>query len=218
MKRIFTLICLVCCVLCTAQAQTVDQTFQFVDGQGNTVPDGATFRLVFTGPDEQIAVPLTVENLSGKEVAVSMYETIDQMPNGTWQTCAFGNCVQLSASGYSSKSIVAGDYKAAIETEWIPIAGQYASWTATLQIVVFNIEERMQFGVPTKMPGNEIIGYGPKVTVTFDYRQDAAISAQTTGDAPSMVVSNLSGQRLSSAVKGLNIIRQGNSTRKVIVR
>jgi len=169
MKKIITL-CTTMLLAIAASAQ-VDENFQFVDAQGNVVADGSTIVVKQLNEEGQMVIPLWVKNISGEKVAVSMYETLDNLPNGGWQTCAFGNCKQLSQSGYSSKNIMAADYEANIETEWKPDSGSYATWEATLQIHVFNITKVSRFGVVTETAGEEIIGYGPTVTVRFEYKE-----------------------------------------------
>lgn len=170
MKKIFTF-CVSLLLLGTlAHAQDVDKTFLFFDGQGNEVADGTVITINELDENGQMVVPLFVKNTAGQKAAVSMYENIDAKPNGIWQTCAFGNCMMLSETGYSPKNIVAEDYNASIQTEWIPEEGQYATWEATLQIHVFNITTKKQFGQTIEVAGDEIIGYGPKVTVRFEYK------------------------------------------------
>ena len=146
-----------------------DQTFAFVDEQGNVVPDGSTITINVLNSQGAMVVPLKVKNVEGNAAAVSMYETIDGMPNGSWQTCAFGNCMTLSASGYSAKNIISGTDAYDIQTEWIPEQGNYAFWTATLQIHLFNTITKTVFGMEQQVAGEEIIGYGPKVTINFVY-------------------------------------------------
>ena len=170
MKKLFTLCAAFLFLGMGVSAQTpVDETFQFTDLEGNPVADGSVITVTEVNEEGQMAVPLMVQNLSGQKAAVSMYETIDQIPNGEWQTCAFGNCMMLSETGYSPKNVVDADYNAAIQTEWIPAEEGYATWEATLQIHVFNIISKSQFGVETEVAGNEVIGYGPKVTIRFEY-------------------------------------------------
>lgn len=174
MMKLFTL-CMSFILLGTlAFAQDVDQTFQFVDEEGNVVADGATIVITELNEDGQMVVPLSVKNMSGEEAAVSMYEIIDNKPNGDWQTCAFGNCMMLSNTGYSPKSIVPTDYNQSIATEWIPEEGGYATWEAKLQIHVFNITMAGQFGQLVKQAGDEVIGYGPTVTLRFEYKNSNA--------------------------------------------
>ncbi len=172
MNKLFTL-CVSLLLLGTGvyAQEAADGTFQFVDAEGNAVADGSVITVSELNDEGQMVVPLFVKNMSGQRAAVSMYETIDQLPNGEWQTCAFGNCMILSETGYSPKNIVPDDYNASIQTEWIPAAEGYASWEATLQIHVFNIVSKSQFGVVTEVAGNEVIGYGPKVTVRFEYKK-----------------------------------------------
>ena len=175
MKKLFTL-CIAMLLTAMAQAQ-VDETFQFVDAQGNVVADGTTIVINQVNDEGQMSIPLTVKNVSGEKAAVSLYETIDAMPNGEWQTCAFGNCMKLSETGYSPKSIVNEDYSTDIQTEWIPEAGKYATWEATLQVHVFNITQVSRFGQVMENVGNEIIGYGPTVTVRFEYKDTQSSEA-----------------------------------------
>ncbi len=162
-----------------AQAQIVtdeelDETFQFVDELGNVVANGSTIVVTELNSEGQMVVPLYVKNVSGEKAAVSMYEDISQKPNGGWQTCAFGNCMNLSASGYSSKNIMAADFNGDIQTEWMPEEGQYATWEAKLQIHIFNITKKSQFAQIIETAGNEIIGYGPTVTIRFEYKDPDA--------------------------------------------
>ena len=170
----------------SAQAQIVtdeemDDTFEFVDEQGNVVANGSTVVVTKINKQGQMIVPLYVQNKSGEKAAVSMYEDLSRKPNGGWQTCAFGNCMTLNGSGYSAKSIAAADYKADIQTEWMPVVGQYATWEARLQIHVFNITTKMQFGRPVEQPGDEVIGYGPAITVRFVYDASSSMTAVNMG-------------------------------------
>ncbi len=211
--------------LCSAQ---VDQTFRFVDEEGNEVPDGAvvTIRDItlddWDGETEMMVIPLSVENVSGNEAAVGLYEDIDAIPNGTWETCALGNCKYLDETGYSSKSIVEGDYNEPIDTEWLPEGGEYPVWEATLQIHVFNIVEKSSFGVITLVPGDEVIGYGPKVTVRFAYGESDDPSAIYKHEAPTILSQtvgtqwyDLTGRKLSSRQSGqLIIVRLPNGQTK----
>ena len=167
MKKIFTLIAALF-ALSTAWADETDNTFQFTDLEGNPVADGSVITINTINEEGQMIVPLKVKNLSGEKAAVSLFENIDAMPNGTWQTCAFGNCMQLTETGYSPKNVKDADYDEGIQTEWIPEAGKYATWEATLQIHIFNIVTTTRFGETTESAGEEIIGYGPKVTVRFE--------------------------------------------------
>jgi len=182
MKKLFTL----CMSLLLAgtmgvQAQIVtdeelDQSFVFTDLDGNEIDDGAVIVVNELNAEGQMKIPLKAKNITGDKVAVSLYEDIHQMPNGSWQTCTFGNCMQLTQSGYSPKNIMDVGHDADIETEWIPET--YGTWTARLQLHIFNITTKTQFGKTIETAGNEIIGYGPVVTVRFEYKDPNAQPAE----------------------------------------
>lgn len=214
MKRFFTLLVSVFALTATGWAQDegedLDQTFVFVDDQGNIVPDGSVITVAAINDEGQMVVPLKVKNVEGDGAAVSMYETIDALPNGGWQTCAFGNCMTLSATGYSAKNIISGTDASDIQTEWMPEQGKYATWSATLQIHVFNIITKTVFGMKQEVAGEEIIGYGPKVTVNFIYNSESAHISCTAADHQPKEYFNVRGQRIDGPQKGLNIIRLAN--------
>lgn len=215
MKKIFTLItALLALSTATGWAQdtneSTDGTFVFTDLEGNVVPDGSVLTITAVNNEGQMTVPLRAKNVSGAKAAVSMYETIDAKPAGEWQTCAFGNCMTLSATGYSPKNIVEAGYDENIQTEWIPVEGQYATWTATLQIHVFNITQTSRFGQIVDQAGSEIIGYGPKVTVQFVYSDNTGIAVAEASQGQPTARYDLSGSRLSAPRRGLNIVRLSN--------
>ena len=218
MKKIFTLMIVVLATM-TTYAQATDQSFVFTDLQGNTINDGAVINVKEVNANGQLVVPLRVKNVSGEKRAASMYENLNDMPvGGTWQTCAFGNCVPMSASGYSSKSICAADFESGIETEWIPIEGQYASWSATLQIHVFNIVQETKFGQTREVAGSEIIGYGPTVTVNFTYSDPAHVDGVETNQNRSFShCYSVDGTEQPHVQKGVNILRlTDGSVRKMV--
>lgn len=228
MKKIFTLMISLFALATAGWAQEVDGTFVFVDEAGNVVPDGTVITVSAINEEGQMVVPLKVKNVSGEKAAVSMYENIDAKPVAydeegravaDWQTCAFGNCMNIAETGYSSKNIVPGEYDEGIQTEWLPETGKYASWTATLQIHVFNITTKSVFGRLTEQAGDEIIGYGPKVTVNFVYDAASAHISNTQAETAPVEYYNLRGQRTATSSKGLNIVKLANGkTIKQIVR
>lgn len=221
MKKIFTLFAALLALATTAGAQEVDQTFQFTDLQGNVVADGTVITVQGINEEGQMVVPLKVKKVKEGKVAVGMYENIDEKPveydeNGKvsdWQTCAFGNCMYLSESGYSSKSIVDDSdegYHVDIQTEWMPAKGKYAEWTATLQIQLFNINSRTAFGRTIESAGDEIVGYGPKVTVRLVYSAQSSSVGSLKADSTPVEYYNLCGERIPGPKKGLNIVRLAN--------
>ena len=209
MKRLFTLAFLLCALAASGWAQDDKiQTFQFVDEEGNVVPDGTVITISEVKDEEGIgtimAVPLHVKNITGEKVAVGMWEDIAQKPNGEWQTCAFGNCMTLPQSGYSAKSVLSGEYNQDIMTEWIVEKEKYASWTATLQITYFNITTNF-FGM--EQAGNNVVGYGPSVTLNFVYADPASIDNVERSTLNVQRYYDLQGRRLIvQRAHGLNIV------------
>lgn len=219
MKRFLTIVIAFLALGVTSWAQDVDQTFQFTDTLGNVVPDGTVITVNVINEEGQMVIPLKVKNVSGDKAAVSMYETIDEKPSGDWQTCAFGNCMALEETGYSPKSVVNVAYDSDIQTEWIPESGNYGTWSATLQIHVFNITSRTVFGKLVEQAGDEIIGYGPKVTVNFVYNAESADVNAVEAPVRPVQYYSICGKRLDAPQRGLNIVKLSNGkTIKVIIK
>jgi len=214
MKKVITL-CAAVLMNMAVMAQ-VDETFQFVDANGTVVPDGSVITVSVVEDDGfgslEMKVPLFLRNSSGQETAVGIYETIDDMPNGMWQTCVLGNCVSLTKTGYSSKAVVAGDQPDMdLQTEWFPEGGQYATWQATLQIHIFNVESKESFGQNVKTVGDQVTAYGPQVTVRFQYADPASVSQLRADGSAVREVYDLQG-RLSGCSAGLRIVRRADGT------
>ena len=209
MKRLFTLVFALCALAVSGWAQDDKiQTFQFVDEQGNVVPDGTVITISDVKDDEAIgkimAVPLHVKNITGDKVAVGMWEDIDQKPSGDWQTCAFGNCMMLSESGFSAKSVLSGEYEQDIMTEWIVEEGKYGDWTATLEIRYFNITTNF-FGM--EQAGSNVVGYGPSVTLHFVYTDPASIANTERSSFNVQRYYDLQGRRLNVQRSTFNVQR-----------
>lgn len=221
MKKLYTTILSLLLVATAAQAQEVDNRFQFTDLDGNPVANGTTITVNTIDAEGQMVVPLKVKNTSGERQAAGIFETLDDMPEGTtMKTCAFGDCLMLQETAYSSKKIVEADYNTSIETEWLPTIGEYATWTATYQIHVFSIVEETKFGQTTEKPGPFVTGEGPTVTVKFVYADPASVGSIANNEKLSVSKRYATdGSLLSAPAKGINILRMSNGdVRKVVVK
>lgn len=205
-------------MLSTVAAAQVDATFQFIDADGNIVPDGSTVTVSAISEWGQMDIPLRVSNVSDSPAAVSIYENIDAKPCGLWQTCIFGNCRVLNSSGYSSKGIADEGYSEGILTEWIPDEGYYGVWECTLQIHVFNIVSQFQSGTTTNVPGNEVIGYGPTVKVQFVCQDPATVNSTSHTPSASTDYYSLGGIKAPSPYSGLCIMRRPDGSTVKTVR
>ena len=205
MKRFFTLIFALATLAASGWAQDDKiKTFQFIDEQGNIVPDGSVITINKVNDQLQMVVPLHIKNMTGEKAAVSMWEDISQKPSGEWQTCAFGNCMTLAESGYSAKSVLSGEYDQDIMTEWMLEEGKYGSWTATLEIRYFNITKNF-FGM--EQAGNNVVGYGPSVTINFVYADNADVNDVQRSTPTVQCVYDLQGRRLDVQRSTFNVQR-----------
>lgn len=226
MNKIFTLAVLAAAMLISAPAcaqddEEMDDTFIFTDSLGNEVKDGSTVVLdQFDG--KQISTGLYIKNTIGARAAGSISENISEMPNGTFSSCAFGQCLMpwTTAGTYESyQGVIEGDAGIQpITTEWIPADGGYATWTATLQINVREVAQKTMFGVTTYSAG-EIIGTGPKLTLNFVYKDPTGINGVSAKAANEPVAYySLGGARLSKMQNGVNIVRYADGTTRKIVK
>lgn len=130
-----------------AMAQT-DNTFVFTDAQGNELADGDTVvASVYDATNKQIKVPLGIKNISGKKAAGSLRVDLKKMPNGSFATCAFGNCSANPAQSVARLDATGNYSEPDLNSEWKPDKGSYATWTATLQLQKHAVKtEKMPWG------------------------------------------------------------------------
>lgn len=147
-----------------------DTTFEFEDAQGNRIVGGSTITITKL-EDGQMNTGLYIRNASDANAAGMMRCDISAMPNGTFSSCAFGQCLTpwTKPGIYDSYKNVLQAHQAAqpILTEWVPDA--YGEWECTFQLCKLNIVTQNIFGVTTEKAGNEIIAYGPMITIRFIY-------------------------------------------------
>lgn len=235
MKKLFTL----CAAMLMGSAMAfgqVDQTFQFVDKDGNVVADGTTWTVSEkvdsvvefpTGPVDMgtmILSGLYVKNTSDEDVLCSIDYQVTQLSGGTFQICFPGTCSSAGKvmdeplnKDMSAESVAPGAV-VDLESEWVvrPFGSDVeatGTCTATLQLKVMNPIEEGAF-VPT------VKAYGPKITVVFSNNGTTGIgSVEAVGGKKVEAYYSLSGRRLSVPQKGLNIVKFADGTaRKVVVR
>ena len=148
-----------------------DTTFEFEDAQGHRIVGGSTITITEL-EDGQMNTGLYLRNASDDNAAGMMKCDISAMPNGTFSSCAFGQCLApwTKPGIYDSyKNVLQANQPAQpILTEWVPDA--YGEWECTFQLCKLNIVTQNLFGVTTEKAGNDIIAYGPKITIRFIYK------------------------------------------------
>lgn len=217
MKKLFTL-CIALLFSCVAMNA---QNFIFVDGEGNTIENGATLTmdqvsykkdLVFNpdGSYEIIQVPMIplsgvyIKNNSSESQSCKVTYNVTALPNGTFAACCAGNCSNLDSEGTIEKNANADAGKTidiSTGTEWVPVA----AGTTTVKISAQ--------GSKSMLPDSEI-------TINFIYDGTASIDGiQNNADNKVVARYSINGQLLDAPQKGINILKYADGRiEKVIVK
>lgn len=217
MKKLFTL-CIALLFSCVAMNA---QNFIFVDGEGNTIENGATLTMdqvsykedfVFNpdGSYEIIQVPMIplsgvyIKNNSSESQSCKVTYNVTALPNGTFAACCAGNCSNLDSEGTIEKNANADAGKTidiSTGTEWVPVA----AGTTTVKISAQ--------GSKSMLPDSEI-------TINFIYDGTASIDGiQNNADNKVVARYSINGQLLDAPQKGINILKYADGRiEKVIVK
>lgn len=217
MKKLFTL-CIALLFSCVAMNA---QNFIFVDGDGNTIENGATLTMdqvsykedfVFNpdGSYEIIQVPMIslsgvyIKNNSAESQSCKVTYNVTALPNGSFAACCAGNCSNLDSEGTIEKNANADAGKTidiSTDTEWVPVA----AGTTTVKISAQ--------GSKSMLPDSEI-------TINFIYDGTASIDGiQNNADNKVVARYSINGQLLDAPQKGINILKNSDGRiEKVIVK
>lgn len=217
MKKLFTL-CIALLFSCVAMNA---QNFIFVDGEGNTIENGATLTMdqvsykedfVFNpdGSYEIIQVPMIplsgvyIKNNSSESQSCKVTYNVTALPNGTFAACCAGKCSNLDSEGTIEKNANADAGKTidiSTYTEWVPVA----AGTTTVKISAQ--------GSKSMLPDSEI-------TINFIYDGTASIDGiQNNADNKVVARYSINGQLLDAPQKGINILKYADGRiEKVIVK
>lgn len=217
MKKLFTL-CIALLFSCVAMNA---QNFIFVDGDGNTIENGATLTMdqvsykenfVFNpdGSYEIIQVPMIslsgvyIKNNSAESQSCKVTYNVTALPNGSFAACCAGNCSNLDSEGTKEKNANADAGKTidiSTDTEWVPVA----AGTTTVKISAQ--------GSKSMLPDSEI-------TINFIYDGTASVDGiQNNADNKVVARYSINGQLLDAPQKGINILKYSDGRiEKVIVK
>lgn len=141
MRKIFTLLFGLSMLAWPAMAQDVDESYVFMDEEGNIIENGATVvRNVVEAYDEVSEViysGISVLNLGGlSSDYLKMHYDIQRLDNGSYQICFPSTCNMKTEVGVYETGIgqLMGDLQD-IQSEWFPIAD--GECIVTLRIEVF---------------------------------------------------------------------------------
>ena len=207
MKKIFTLLMLGCLFMTPAFAQDdedLDETFEFVDANGNVVANGSELTCNTMNSNYQISTGLKVRNTNNSSEAVQVAVSISKIDNGQISVCFPMNCINFSDTGdfNAAAGTMSAEETKDFQTEWVPVKGSYGEADATFQLVHKDFKTE-----PWGYTYGETLGYGPKITVHFVYADPTAINAVNAAKQQSVAARyNLMGQRVNSS-KGLQIVK-----------
>lgn len=220
MKRLL----LILGVALTLNTYATDDTFQFVDADGNVIADGDTLNIssvefVDDGLDGyyQISSGLYVKNTTSEAIGAGVDIEITRIDNGYLSVCFPANCFTYNTIGTYSQTDgeIAASTSQDFMTEWL--MDGYGQCSAVFTLTVFDISYN-KYGLPTYTQRDED---GPTVVVNFIYADPSGIKAITsTSDYVYEVARyTLSGRAIGAPQKGLNIVKYSDgSVRKVIVK
>lgn len=218
MKKLFTL-CIALLFSCVAMNA---QNFIFVDGDGNTIENGATLTMDKATTKEEIVfnpdapggfevvkttmVPLSgvyVKNNSSSTLECKITYDVTALPSGYFAACCAGNCSTLGSEGSIEKTATTDSGKTidiSTSTEWVPVS----EGTCTVKLIIQ--------GATSMLPDSEI-------TVNFVYASTGIDCIQNNADNKVVARYSINGQLLDAPQKGVNILKYADGrTEKVIVK
>ena len=165
MRKFFTLLLFGLSMLAwPAMAQEIDESYVFMDEEGNIIENGATVvRNVVESFDEVSDViysGISVLNLGGSTTDhIKMNYVINRIDNGTYQICFPTTCNMQTEVGVYETGIgqLMGDLQD-IQSEWFPIADGECVVTWTIEIFT-----KMGLFPPTYIHKAD----GPTITLRF---------------------------------------------------
>ena len=173
MKKLFSSLILFFCAMAPSMAQT-GESFQFIDAQDNTVPDGSTITVVKN-------VGLTAEY-------VRVVYDITTLDNGSLQVCFPVTCNSQEAKGTyeTTPGSMAPGAVYDLQSEWFPTAFGTC-------VVTYRLEVMKQVGL-FPYQSYEKVADGPSVTVVFNYADPARIAATKRQASPTSACFDLLGR------------------------
>jgi len=143
MKKIFTFLLLgLTMSVLPALAQDIDESYVFMDEEGNIIENGATVVRNTVEPYDEVSEVIysgiSVKNVSGNSSDyLSVHYTIDRIDNGSYQICFPTTCNSRSETGvYETGTGQLNADVQDIQSEWFPVADGECIVTLTIEIFV----------------------------------------------------------------------------------
>ena len=180
MKRVFTLLLFALALTAwPVLAQEIDESFLFLDENGETIPNGTTLiRNVVEsdGENDVIYSGVYVKNMTGSVDYLKMHYTILRIDNGIYQICFPTTCNMKDEIGVyeTDQGQLMGEIQD-IMSEWLPEADGECIVTLTIELFT-----REGFFPPTYVHK----AFGPTITLRFikGGQPDPGIPGDVDGD------------------------------------
>ena len=163
MKKIVTFLFGLCLSIGSLQAQEIDESFVFMDEEGEIIENGATvIRNAVEQYDEASEViysGISVLNMTGSTDYLKVIYEVQRIDNGTYQICFPLTCNMQTATGtyQTGEGQLMADLQD-IQSEWFPVADGECVVTLTIELLT-----REGFFPPTYVHK----AFGPTITVRF---------------------------------------------------
>ncbi len=189
----------------SAMAQSVDNSFSFVDAQGNVVADGSTITATEleymddgNGGYYQIPSGIYVKNNKDEIGYCSVAFKCTSKDNGSLSLCFPGSCMNTVDYGLEFENgpqPIKGSVTSSLATEWLPTG--YGTATATYTLKIYNVD-----------PSNYQDIYvcdGPTITVKYVFGTSDINNTVSDKRTTSTEYYDLSGRKIETPVKGVYV-------------
>ena len=169
----FCISLLACAAFNVAHAE-VDNTFHFVDKNGQVVPDGSTINVTKVEIDDDFGnvllySGLSVKNNSSASASMIVKYNISHLDNGKFNMCFPNQCTPRSELGEykTDAGSMKGGETLPLQSDWEPSSEvAYGKCTVTYQLIPVKIKSVLHNTY-------DVLGEGFKVTVNFIYNDPA---------------------------------------------
>lgn len=233
MKKFYIMMMIASCFVTNAQAQDdddeMDNSLQFQMADGTPVENGSVVNCTTITEDDfngnYISSGLYLKNVSEDDQPTAIVGTITALPQGSIQFCMLQNCNQYSRTGaYTKTGIMKAGNTDDLMLEWLAAgydnSGNYVYEGLPGKTATITLQTEIREPGSTRKPvGDEVVAYGPAITINFTWPNSTGITA-TEQLRPTVVARyNLHGERISQAQRGVNILLMSDgSTIKQLIR
>ena len=229
MRKIFTLIAAL--FIGSAAFAQVDNTFQFVDEEGNVVEDGSTWHAYRWTDDMMMGTlvhaDLYVKNTTGEDANAAIDYEFIKSDGGAIKACFPGTCetyyfskIELPYVYQKRPAVpVLANERSDIQAEWVvkylfgSDAFQEVVGTCTITAQIIRMTDNGD-GTFTEL------GKGPKITIVFhnDKGTTGVSGVADTEQSKPVAYYSIDGRRLPVAQKELNIVKFADGTTRKVVK